>query len=120
VALPDDTRALATEGRVLAAVGLVGVVGLVVGGALVLNNRRRSSWLVLVAALGLEAVLAGYWIVRLLVIGGQVRGEDPTGIFVTVGVLLAVVPLTALGLLCSGAARRWFLPPGPAATADPR
>jgi hypothetical protein len=120
VALPDDTRALATEGRVLAAVGLVGVVALVAGGALVLSNRRRSSWGVLVAALGLEVVLAGYWIVRLLVLGGEVRGQDPTGIFVTVGVLLAVLPLTALGLLCSGPARRWFPAAGAAAAGAPR
>jgi hypothetical protein len=120
VALPDDARGLATEGRVLAGFGLVGVVALVAGGALVLNNRRRSSWVMLVAALGLEVVLAGYWIVRLLVLGGEIRGEDPTGIFVTVGVLLALLPLTALGLLCSGPARRWFLPAEPAAAAFPR
>ena len=111
--VPADVRELATEGRVIAVVQLFGLVALVVGGIVALVRRGRPAWWVLVAALALQVVLAGYWLVRLSVLAGEVRsGSSPTTAFVILALFFAAMPATGLGLACTGPARRWFLPAG--------
>ncbi|MFD2092296.1 hypothetical protein [Blastococcus deserti] len=102
---PGTVDALATEGTVLAIVQLLSAVALVGGGVWALNTRRRAAWAVLVAALGLQVLLAGYWTVRLL---GEFDGSDAAGTVLGFTLFFAVGPLVGLGMLLAGPGRRWF------------
>jgi hypothetical protein len=75
-----------------------------------MGNRTVVTWRLLVAALGVQVVLAGYWFVRLLVLRNALPGDASralTGV-VTYAVFFAAVPLVALGLVLFGSGRRWF------------
>ena len=104
---PQQLAALATEGTVLAVLGLVTVVVLVAAGVLALNRRDGWTWWVLVAAHAIQLVLAAYWAVRMSglsdALGGS--GGGSLGLF---ALIFAAGPLTSVGLLLSGGARRWF------------
>lgn len=98
---PGDIDALATEGTVLAIVQLVSAVGLVGAGVWALSTRRRSGWALLVAALAVQVLLAGYWAVRLW-------SEIGDSTLVPFALLFAAGPLVGLGMLLVGPGRRWF------------
>lgn len=102
---------LATEGSILALVQLISVVALVVGGVLALSARPRAvAFPLLVAALGVQVVLAVYWAVRLSVLAADLPAADPSAVFAWFALLFAAMPVVALGLLLVGAGRRWFRP----------
>ncbi|MGY1638087.1 hypothetical protein ACI78V_15685 [Geodermatophilus sp. SYSU D00742] len=105
---PGDGRALAAEATVLAAVQIVSVVALVVGGVMVLSRRSRAARRTLVAALGLQVALAVYWAVRLMAFLGQVPGADPSAVLLFGVFCFAVAPAVALGLSAGRSAREWF------------
>ncbi len=102
---PGAVDALATEGTVLAIVQLLSAVALVGAGVWALNTRCRAAWTVLVAALCLQVLLAGYWSVRLV---GEFGGSDTAGTVLTFTLFFAVGPLVGLGMLLVGPGRRWF------------
>ncbi len=103
-----DDDALVTEAVVLTVVQLLSAIGLVVGGILVLNRRGRGSWLTLVVACGLQLALALYWAVRLSTLDGFTGELAGPGAALVAGVLFyAAAPAVALGLLLTGAVRRW-------------
>jgi hypothetical protein len=106
-----DTRTaqgLATEGTVLSAVQVVSAVLLVVAGVMVLNQRNRRSWILLLAAHGVQVVLSVYWLIRLSSLAGDTPGPDSTGVFLVLTLFFAAGPLVGLGLVLAGAGRRWF------------
>lgn len=113
-AATPTTDALATEGRVLAAVGLVSAVLLVAAGVAALNARSRRVWLLLVVAHGVQVVLSGYWLVRLLSVFDSVGSSSPEASLTTFALFFAAGPLVSLGLLLVGAGRRWFEGASPA------
>jgi hypothetical protein len=105
VRLPGTMDALATEGTVLAIVQLLSAAVLVGAGVWALNNRRRGAWLLLVAALAVQVLLAGYWAVRLMT---EIGGFDSEGAIVSFSLFFAAGPLVGLGMLLVGPGRRWF------------
>jgi hypothetical protein len=107
---PQRLAALATEGTVLAVVGLVTVVVLVAAGVLALNRRDGWTWWFLVAAQASQLVLAAYWAVRMSGFSDGLSGSGG-GSLGSFALFFAAGPLTSVGLLLSGAARRWFGPP---------
>jgi hypothetical protein len=102
------TDALATEGRVLAAVGLVSAVLLVAAGVAALNSRSRRVWVLLVIGHAVQVVLSGYWLVRLLSVFDSVSGSSPEASLAAFTFFFAAGPLVSLGLVLLGAGRRWF------------
>jgi hypothetical protein len=111
---PARVEALAAEGTVLAVVQLVSVVLLVGAGVWALNARSRGAWRLMVAAHGVQLALALYWAVRLSALADQTPGPGGGGVVASVSLIFAAGPLTALGLLFIGAARRWFREAPPA------
>jgi hypothetical protein len=105
VLAPGNVDRLATEGTVLAIVQLLSVVWLVGAGVWALNRRTRTPWLLLVAALALQLVLAIYWAARLLSEFGGF-GDDQAILSFTL--FFAAAPLVGLGMLLVGPGRRWF------------
>jgi hypothetical protein len=84
----------------------VAAVLLVAAGVSVLSSRRRPAWLLLVAALAAQLVLAWYWAQRLdSLIGGLGRID---GVILGLSLFFAIGPLVGLGMLLCGAGRRWF------------
>jgi hypothetical protein len=106
--VPQQLRRLATEGTVLAVLGLVSAVLLVAAGALALNRRARGVWLLVLAAHAAQVVLALYWAVRLYSVLGDVPGASGAGTFASFSLVFAAGPLTSLGLLLIGGGRTWF------------
>ena len=110
--MPAELSGLVVEGLVLAGVQLAADVLLLVAAIRAMRNRTVGTWRVLVGALGVQVALAGYWLVRLLVLRSGLPGDASralTGVS-TYAVLFAAVPLVALGLLLFGSGRRWFDP----------
>lgn len=105
------TDALATEGRVLATVGLVSAVLLVIAGVAALNGRSRRVWLLVMVAHAVQVVLSGYWLVRLLSVFDSVGGSSPEASVAAFTFFFAAGPLVALGLVVVGGGRRWFEDP---------
>jgi hypothetical protein len=103
---------LASEGTTLAVVQLLSVVPLVAGGILVLNRRSRAAWLTLAVALVVQVLIALYWTLRLSGAIGDGFDAD-AGPLAWFTIFFAAAPLVGLGLLFSGAARRWFAEPPP-------
>jgi hypothetical protein len=101
-------RALATEGSTLALLQLLSAVLLVVAGILALNRRTRAAWLRLITAHAVQLLLAGYWTVRLMMLLGDLPGDDPQSAFLTLTLFFAAGPAVAVGLLLVGSGRRWF------------
>jgi hypothetical protein len=102
---PGRVTALATEGTVLAIVQLLSAVLLVGAGVWALHRRTQAPWRLLVAALALQVVLAGYWAVRLT---SEVGGVDTGRTIVSFAMFFAAGPLVGLGMLLVGPGRRWF------------
>ena len=109
-------RGLATEGTIVALVQVGSAILLVVAGVMALNQRNRRTWMLLLAAHGLQVALSIYWLVRLTMLTGDVSGPDPGGVFLVFTLFFAAGPLVGLGLVGLGAGRRWFDPePAPQA-----
>jgi hypothetical protein len=104
----DTARALASEGTVLGVIGLVSAVLLVVGGVAALNRRARTAWLLLVVALAVQVVLAGYWGIRMYTLLGDVPGTIDEGAFASFALVFAGAPVVGLGLVVLGPGRQWF------------
>ena len=102
---PGTMDTLATEGTVLAIVQLLSAVVLVGAGVWALNSQRRGAWLLLVAALAVQVLLAGYWAVRLMT---EIGGFDSEGAILSFSLFFAAGPLVGLGMLLVGPGRRWF------------
>ena len=96
---------LAAEGSALAIVQLFSAVLLIGAGVWALNSRRRPAGVLLIAALGLQVVLAVYWAVRL---NTEVGGFDTEGAIAVFALFFAAAPLVGIGLLLVGPGRRWF------------
>jgi hypothetical protein len=108
------TDSLTREGTVLAIVQLVSVVLLVTAGIRALGARTRTSWLLAIAAHGVQIVLAVYWAVRLVSLMNDFPGGGPGGAFAAFTLVFAASPLVGLGMVLVGPGRRWFDgPPGP-------
>jgi hypothetical protein len=115
---PSLTADLATEGRVLALVQVLSVALLVIGGILALTRRTRRAWWTLLAALGVQVLIAGYWLLRLSGAVGDGLGTGEAAPVVPFVLLFAAGPLVGIGLLLAGPGRRWFDPsPAPPAGA---
>jgi hypothetical protein len=114
--LSGDGEALAAEATTLAAVQVVSVVALVVGGIMVLSRRSPVARWTLLAALGLQVVLAVYWGVRLFALLEETVGPDPSAALLFGVFCFAVAPAVALGLLVSRAVREWSAGAGERAT----
>jgi hypothetical protein len=110
----ETARRLATEGTVLAVVQLFSVALLVVGGILALNRRTPTAYRLLAGAHIVQVVLALYWAGRLLDVLGDLPGADGEGSLAAFSLFFLVGPVVSLGLLLSGAARRWFTDTPPA------
>ena len=104
----DTIRAMATEGPAVAVVQLLSVVVLIVSGVLALNRRSRAIRIGLIAAHAVQLVLAGYWMVRLSALLGDLTGFGTGGRFAVLTLFFAVAPAVGLGLLLVGSGRRWF------------
>jgi hypothetical protein len=102
---PGRVDALAAEGTVLAIVQLLSAVLLVGAGVWALNRRTRAPWRLLVAALAVQLVLAGYWTVRLM---SELGGVDTGRTIISFALFFAAGPLVGLGMLLVGPGRRWF------------
>jgi hypothetical protein len=101
-------RGLASEGATLALVQLLSAGLLVAGGVTALNRRTPGARLLLLAAHAVQMALAAYWTVRLLMLLGDVPGDDPASPVLIVTLFFAAGPAVALGLLLTGPGRRWF------------
>ena len=110
----ETARQLATEGTVLAVVQLFSVALLVVGGVLALNRRTPTAYRLLAGAHVVQVVLALYWAGRLLDVLGGLPGAEGEGSLAAFSLFFLVGPVVSLGLLLSGAARRWFTATPPA------
>ena len=99
---------LASEGNVLAVLGLISAVLLVVAGIAGLTRRSRVAWLLLVAGHAVQVVLALYWGIRLLSVLGDVPGTLDEGAFASFALVFAVAPLVGLGLVLLGPGKAWF------------
>jgi hypothetical protein len=104
---------LTREGTVLAIVQLLSVVLLVTAGIRALGARTRVSWLLVLAAHGIQVLLAVYWAVRLVSLMNDFPGGGPGGGFAVFTLVFAASPLVGLGMVVVGPGRRWF--DGPAA-----
>jgi hypothetical protein len=103
---PTVVNAAANQGVELAVIQLVSAAALVAAGVWGLRSRRRRAWVLLVAALATQLVLTWYWAQRLdSLVGGLGRID---GVILGLSLFFAVGPLVALGMLLSGAGRRWF------------
>ncbi|SOC50652.1 hypothetical protein SAMN05660748_3410 [Blastococcus aggregatus] len=109
----ETARRLATEGTVLAVVQLVSVLLLVAGGVMALNRRTPTGYRLLAGAHVVQVVLALYWAGRLLDVLGDLPRADGEGSLAAFALFFMVGPAVSLGLLLSGAARRWFTAPPP-------
>ncbi|TKJ18209.1 hypothetical protein A6V29_12055 [Blastococcus sp. CCUG 61487] len=107
-------RQLATEGTVLAVVQLGSVVALVVGGLLALTKRTPTAYRVLAGAHIVQLLIACYWAARLLDVLGDLPGNNGEGSLAAFSLFFVAAPAVSLGLLLSGAARRWFTGTPPA------
>jgi hypothetical protein len=101
-------RGLASEGATLALVQLLSAGLLVAGGVTALNRRTPGARLLLLVAHAVQVVLAAYWTVRLMVLLGDIPGDDPASPFLIGTLFFAAGPAVALGLLLAGPGRRWF------------
>jgi hypothetical protein len=101
-------RGLASEGATLALVQLVSAGLLVAGGVTALNRRTPGARLLLLAAHAVQVTLAAYWTVRLLMLLGDIPGDDPVSPVLILTLFFAAGPAVALGLLLTGPGRRWF------------
>ncbi|MGY2128081.1 hypothetical protein [Blastococcus sp. SYSU DS0617] len=110
----ETARQLATEGTILAVVQLLSVVLLVVGGVVALNRRTPVAHRLLGAAHVVQVVLALYWAGRLLDLLGNLPGAEAEGSLAAFSLFFVIGPVVSLGLLLSGAARRWFTGTPPA------
>ena len=99
---------LTREGTVLAVVQLLSVVLLVTAGIRALSARTRTSWLLAVAAHGIQILLAVYWAVRLVAVMNDFPGGGPGGGFAAFTLVFAAAPLVGLGMVAVGPGRRWF------------
>jgi hypothetical protein len=116
--LPVGTSGLAVEALVLAAVQVAADVVLLVAAIRATGRRTRRTWRLFTGALLVHVVLAGYWIVRLIVLRHRLPG-DISGLLSSLtgwAVLFAGLPLVALGLVGVGPGRRWFTDDEAAAT----
>jgi hypothetical protein len=105
---------LTREGTVLAIVQLLSVVLLVTAGIRALGARTQVSWLLAVAAHGIQIMLAVYWAVRLVTLMHDFPGGGPGGGFAAFTLVFAASPLVGLGMVVVGPGRRWFEgPTGP-------
>ena len=102
---------LTREGTVLAIVQAVSTVLLVVAGIRALSARTRTSWLLAIAAHGVQIVLAVYWAVRLVSLVDDFPGGGPGGGFAAFTLVFAASPLVGLGMVVMGPGRRWFTGP---------
>lgn len=100
------SREVATEGYRVALLQTLSSVLLVAGGVLALNRRSRRGWWTLLAALAVQLLLCGYWLLRLGGVLGDSFGSG--GVVVSFVLVFAIGPIVALGLLLGGPARRWF------------
>jgi hypothetical protein len=110
----ETARRLATEGTVLAIVQLASVALLITAGILALNRRTPVAHRLLAAAHIVQVVLALYWAGRLLDVLGDLPGADGEGSLAAFSLFFMAGPVVSLGLLLSGAARRWFTGTPPA------
>ena len=110
----ETARQLATEGTVLAVLQLFSVALLVIGGILALNRRTPTAYRLLAGAHVVQVVLALYWAGRLLDVLGDLPGADGEESLAAFSLFFLVGPVVSLGLLLSGAARRWFAATPPA------
>ena len=110
----ETARQLATEGTVLAVVQLFSAALLVAGGILALNRRTPTAYRLLAGAHVVQVVLALYWAGRLLDVLGDLPGAEGEGSLAAFSLFFLVGPAVSLGLLLSGAARRWFTATPPA------
>jgi hypothetical protein len=108
IALPGGLAGLATEAKVVAVVQLLSAVGLIVAGLFALGRRRRATWPVVLAAFGLQLVLAAYWGIRLGTVLRDLPGAQSSGPVVTLALFFAAQPAVALGLVLVGPGRRWL------------
>jgi hypothetical protein len=99
---------LTREGTVLAIVQLLSVVLLVTAGIRALGARTRVSWLLVLAAHGIQVLLAVYWAVRLVSLMNDFPGGGPGGGFAAFTLVFAASPLVGLGMVVVGPGRRWF------------
>ena len=106
--VPGEVGRLAGEARVLAFVQLASVVLLVVAGILALGRPRRPGWILLLAAFGVQVVLAIYWAVRLSTVFGDLPGAQTSAPVIGFSLAFAAPPLVGLGLVLLGPGRRWF------------
>jgi hypothetical protein len=106
--LSGDGQSLATEATALAAVQVLSVIALVVGGIMALNRRSSAARWTLVAALGAQVVLAVYWAVRLAALLEDAVGPDPSALLLFGVFCFAAAPAVGVGLLVSRPAREWF------------
>ncbi len=101
-------RALASEGNVLAVLGLLSAGLLVAAGVAGLARRTRPAWLLLLAGHAVQVLLALYWGIRLLAVLGDVPGTISEGAFASFALVFAVAPAVGLGLVLLGPGRAWF------------
>jgi hypothetical protein len=101
-------EALASEGEVLALLGVLSAVLLVVAGIAGLTRRSRAAWLLLLAGHAVQVVLAAYWAARLHTVLGDVPGTVDESAFASFALVFAVAPLVGLGLVLFGPGRGWF------------
>jgi hypothetical protein len=99
---------LTREGTVMAIVQLLSVVLLVTAGIRALSARTRVSWLLVVAAHGVQLLLAVYWAVRLVSLMNDFPGGGPGGGLAAFTLVFAASPLVGLGMVVVGPGRRWF------------
>lgn len=102
---PGTVESLASEATVLAVVQLVSAVLLIAAGVWALNSRRRAAAVLLAVALGVQVVLAAYWLVRLQ---SEFGSNEGAGTFVAFSLFFAAGPLVGLGMVVIGPGRRWF------------
>jgi hypothetical protein len=112
---PTTAPAVAHEftrlGTTLSIVQLVSVVLLVTAGVLALTRRSSLAFLVLIAAHGVQLVLAAYWAVRLDDLLGPAAIDGVGGVLAVFALFFSALPLVALGLVLIGGGRRWFTVP---------
>jgi hypothetical protein len=109
----SEVTALATEGTALAVIQLASAALLIAAGIRALSARTRAAWLLIVAATALQVVLTLYWVVRLSMLLDGAADAGARGAFVAFTVFFAAAPLVSLGLVLTGAGRRWFDGPRP-------
>jgi hypothetical protein len=104
----DTAQGLAVEGTILAAVQVASAILLIAGGVMALNSRSRRTWVILLAAHGVQIVLSVYWLVRLSQLGADVPGSDPSRALLVLAFFFLAGPAVGLGLVVVGGGRRWF------------